>query len=127
MMELNGVSILVAEDEDASYRATERILQKAGAVCARAVNGLEAVEIASERDDLGLVLMDIKMPVMNGIEATRRIKAKKPHLKVIATSAFAMPGARQIYLDSGCDDFIQKPLFTETLIEIIVKHLNTKS
>lgn len=125
MNNLDGVSILVAEDEDGSFRTIERILNGAGAVSMRAINGLQAVEIALERNDIALILMDIKMPLMNGIEATRRIKEIKPDIKVIATSAFAMPGDRKIYLDSGCDDFIQKPLSADKLIGIIVKHLNS--
>ncbi len=114
---------MVAEDEDSSYRVIDRILNEYGIETVRAVNGKEATDLAMSVTDLRLVFMDIKMPVMNGIQATRIIKKNNPQLPVIATTAFAMPGDQQIFREAGCDDFLSKPLKENQLITIIDKYL----
>lgn len=120
---LYDIQILIAEDEDATYRLTERILQKEGAQCLRANNGVEAVEIALGHPDIPIILMDIKMPVMNGVAATKSIKAHKPEIKIVATSAFAMPGDKKVYEEAGCDDFILKPIDATALVDVILAQL----
>lgn len=111
--------ILVAEDEDANYTYIEKLLSRAGFSLLRANNGYEAVEYALSNDDISLVMMDMKMPVMNGMEATKEIKMIKPSLPIIATTAFAISGDRETFLDAGCDDYLPKPLRAETLIDLI--------
>ena len=61
------------------------------------------------------------MPVKNGVEATREIRLFKPNLPIIATTAFAIPGDREVFLKAGCDDYIPKPLKSEILIEMVNK------
>ncbi len=115
--------ILVAEDEDANYTYIEKLLSRAGFSLIRANNGYEAVEYARSNDDISLVLMDMKMPVMNGMEATKEIKMIKPSLPIIATTAFAISGDRETFLDAGCDDYLPKPLRAETLIGLIRNYM----
>lgn len=119
----NGIKILVAEDEDSNYRYIEKLLSKAGFEILRANNGYEAVEYARIYDDIDLILMDIKMPVKNGVEATREIKLFKPQIPIIATTAFAIPGDRDVFLKAGCDDYIPKPIKSTTLIDLVDKYI----
>lgn len=114
---------MVAEDEDSSFRVIDRILYEYGIETIRAVNGKEAIDLAQSVTGLRLVFMDIKMPVMNGIQATRIIKKNYPQLPVIATTAFAMPGDQQIFKEAGCDDYLSKPLKENQLINLIDKYL----
>jgi two-component system, cell cycle response regulator DivK len=118
-----GFRILVAEDEESNYRYIEKLLKKAGFDLLRANNGLEAVEYVEVDGKINLILMDIKMPVMNGVEATREIKKMKPQIPIIATTAFAIPGDREVFLKAGCDDYIPKPIRANELIDMIMSHL----
>lgn len=118
-----GIKILVAEDEDSSFKVIDRILNEYGIDTIRAVNGKEAVDLVLTIPDIRLVFMDIKMPVMNGIEATRIIKKHNSLLPVIATTAFAMPGDRQVFKEAGCDDYLSKPLKVDLLFDIVGKYL----
>ena len=119
-----GYKILVAEDEESNFRYIEKLLKKAGFDLLRANNGLEAVEYMNLDSNINLILMDIKMPVMNGVEATREIKKIKPGIPIIATTAFAIPGDREVFLKAGCDDYIPKPIRANELIEMIMSHLS---
>lgn len=120
-VKLTGIKILVAEDEDTGFRVIERILNEYGINSIRATNGKEAVELVDSNPNIDIILMDIKMPVMNGIEAARMIKSKRPDLPIIANSAFAMPGDKQVFKDAGCEEFISKPIDAEQLISLIRK------
>ena len=88
----------------------------------RACNGKEAVEKAlTEAPDV--VLMDIKMPLVDGLEATRQIKSKRPELPIIALTANAFDTDRQKALAAGCDDFLSKPVNAERCLQTIEKVL----
>lgn len=111
--------ILVAEDNDSNYMLMTYILKKYYQFF-RARNGQEAVELAqSEKPDL--VLMDIKMPIMDGLEATRQIKALCPDLPIIALTANAFDSDRQLAIEAGCNDFLAKPVNAELCIKTIQK------
>jgi CheY-like chemotaxis protein len=69
--------------------------------------------------------MDLKMPVMNGLEATQKIKSKFPDLPVIAQTAYSTDDDKDLALEYGCDDFISKPIKKESLFKLINKYLNT--
>lgn len=118
-----GYKILVAEDEESNFRYIEKLLKKAGFELLRANNGLEAVEYVEFDNNINLILMDIKMPVMNGVEATREIKKMKPDIPIIATTAFAIPGDREVFLNAGCDNYIPKPIRAGELIDMILSHI----
>ena len=109
--------ILVAEDNDSNYMLMTYILKNHFEFF-RAKNGQDALD---EQPDL--VLMDIKMPVMDGLEATRLIKLKNPSLPIIALTANAFDSDRQQALAAGCDDFLSKPINAEKCIQTIKKFL----
>jgi CheY-like chemotaxis protein len=113
--------ILVAEDNDSNFILMTYILKKFYQV-ERAKNGQEAVNMV-ENNAYDLVLMDIKMPVMDGLEATRKIKATHPSLPVIALTANAFDSDRQMAMDAGCDEFLSKPISSELCLKTIAKIL----
>ena len=113
--------ILVAEDNDSNYMLMTYILKNHYEFF-RAKNGQEALEKAIT-DSPDLVLMDIKMPIMDGLEATRLIKAKNPALPVIALTANAFDTDRHQAMEAGCDDFLSKPINALECLRTIEKHL----
>ena len=113
--------ILIAEDNNSNYLLMTYIL-KGRYEFFRAENGQEAVEKAkTEHPDL--VLMDIKMPIMDGLKATRLIKAEYPDLTVIALTANAFDNDRQQAMEAGCNDFISKPVSAAACIQAIQKQI----
>jgi len=111
--------ILIAEDEDVNFRFLEAVLEKSQTQILRAKTGKEAVELCKNISKIDLVLMDIKMPVMNGFDATIEIKKMRPHLPVIAQTAFS--GKEEILKceQSGCNDTITKPIDIKLLLRKI--------
>ena len=109
--------VLVAEDNDSNFVLMSYILKKCYQF-ERAKNGLEAVELV-DKNQYDIVLMDIKMPVMDGLEATKVIKGKHPDLPVVALTANAFDSDRQLAMDAGCDDFLSKPVSSEACLETI--------
>ena len=113
--------ILVAEDNDSNYLLMTFIL-KGHFEFFRANNGQEAVEKAStEHPDL--ILMDLKMPKMDGLEATRQIKEMLPNLPIIALTANAFDSDRMQAMEAGCDAFLSKPVSAIDCLKIIEKLL----
>ena len=105
--------ILVAEDNDSNFILMTYILKKYYAY-ERARNGKEAVELVG-KNAYDMVLMDIKMPVMDGLEATKAIKENNPDIPIIALTANAFDSDRQLAIDAGCIDFLSKPNKKRTL------------
>lgn len=122
-------TILIAEDEEVNYLFLEALFEANGDrnyQLIHAINGKEAVDICMENQKIDLVLMDIKMPVMNGHEAADKIKSKCPKLPIIAQTAYSTETDRQLALKHGCDDFISKPIHKEKLFNTIDKYLMGK-
>ncbi len=114
--EVTNVTVLIAEDEDSNYAVLELLLrQMSTAKLIRARNGQEAVQTALSDPSICLILMDIKMPVMDGLEATRQIKSQKPEINIVAITAYAMSGDEHKALSAGCNDYIAKPVALKTL------------
>ena len=111
--------VLVVEDDEVNYLFLETLLSRSKIKTIRALNGLEAVELCQKNHDINLVLMDIKLPFMNGFEATRRIKEQNPDLPVIAQTAYAMQEDRNKAIEAGCDGYISKPIITAELLKMI--------
>ena len=111
--------ILVAEDNDSNYILMTYILKKHYEY-ERAKNGQEAVEMV-KNGQYDIVLMDIKMPVMDGLEATKKIKELQPYLPIVAVTANAFDSDRQLAFDAGCDDFLSKPISSEVCLSTISK------
>jgi PAS domain S-box-containing protein len=115
-------TVLVAEDDDISFMYLCEILKELNVKILYAENGSKAVEIIKSHSKVNMVLMDLKMPVLNGLEATRQIKKLRPRLPVIAQTAFASPIDEQRSVEAGCDDFMAKPIDKNLLIEKINKY-----
>ncbi|MDY8137332.1 ATP-binding protein [Aquimarina sp. 2201CG5-10] len=121
--------ILIAEDGDVNFLFLKTILIKMTDyefVVHRAKDGKEAVSLCENNLNIDLVLMDIKMPVMNGYDATKHIKRMRPGLPVIAQTAYSTEEDIQRALDAGCDDFISKPVDRNILKPILKKYFFSK-
>lgn len=119
-------TILVAEDEEVNFLFIEALFEAKngkGFDILHAKNGQEAVDLCRQNKKIDLVLMDIKMPVMNGHEATAKIKSEFPNLPIIAQTAYSRYSDKQLAIKHGCNDFISKPLNKEKLFSLIDKHL----
>jgi CheY-like chemotaxis protein len=121
---LASKTILVAEDDETSSEYLEIINNDLGIKTIRVKNGEEAINACKENSTIELVLMDINMPVINGYEATKAIKKFKPHLPIIAQTAYAISGDREKSLEAGCDDHITKPVNEKELFAKYAKYLN---
>jgi CheY-like chemotaxis protein len=107
--------ILIVEDDPINIFLLETMLGKSKVTVWHVENGKLAVECCQNHPEISLVLMDLKMPDMDGFEATRRIKAIRKDLIIIAVTAFAMPGDKEQALDAGCDDYMSKPFSSTQL------------
>jgi signal transduction histidine kinase/CheY-like chemotaxis protein len=121
-------SVLIVEDDQNNLRYFNAVIAKKfpSIKIIQAGNGQEAVKIALSDTQIDLVLMDIKMPVMDGYEATRKIKEVKPDLPVIIQTAFTNQEESYVAFDAGCDDYITKPIVEEVLENILKKYLVNK-
>lgn len=109
--------ILVAEDNDSNYLLMTYVL-KNHYEYVRARNGKEAVEMV-EADTYDMVLMDLRMPIMDGLQATRLIRAKHLELPILALTANAFDRDREHSLEAGCNEFIAKPVSHDELLDMI--------
>ena len=118
-----GCRILLAEDSIDNQRLISLILQKAGAQLTIAENGQAALkEVAQQADAFDVVLMDMQMPVVDGYEATRRLRQQGFRRPIVALTAHATADDRRKCLDAGCDDFIPKPIDRRRLLETVTRH-----
>jgi PAS domain S-box-containing protein len=118
--------ILIAEDEDSNYNYVNTVLIKAGFDTIRASNGNEAISACTQNHEINLILMDLKMPKMDGFEATRIIKKHRPAIPVIATTAYALTGDRELALEAGCSDYLAKPFEKADLLNLINQYIHQK-
>jgi len=114
--------ILVAEDDDVNFLYLQEILSKTAAIFIRAKNGKQAVDLINSNPDIDLVLMDIKMPLMSGLEATVEIRKVNKTVPIIAQTAYAFEEEKQHALKLGCNDYISKPIKRDMLISLIEKY-----
>lgn len=119
-------TILIAEDDEANHQFFREVLKLEKYNTVIAYNGLEALNAVKNNPDINLVLMDIRMPVMDGIEATKQIKRIRKDLPVIALTAFALSGDEQVMIAAGCDDYLSKPVRMSLLLSKIKHYLNVK-
>lgn len=126
--EIQKDHLLLVEDNIINQRLTKLILEKAGFVVITANNGREAVDICKSNNKIKLVIMDIQMPVLDGLAATEAIrtnekKAKKGKVPIIALTAHAMKGDKEKCLDAGCDSYLSKPIMIDVLIGMIRNYI----
>lgn len=114
--------ILIAEDDEISYLYLEFILEQEEIPVLRSVTGSDAVKALREDPDIALILMDIKMPGMDGLEATREIRKFNSQIPIIAQTAYALQGDREKALHAGCNDYVTKPVDKEMVAEILHKY-----
>ena len=115
----DGRTVLIVDDNEICLRYLEAILHNTGFKLLRAESGVKAVMMCKEDPSIDIVLMDIQMPGMNGMEATAEIKKLRKDLPVIAQTAHALSNDRQHILDAGCDEYIAKPIKKLDLLKII--------
>lgn len=113
--------ILIAEDEDSNFHLLEIMLRKTKVKIIRAYNGKEAIDFIRGGKDVDLILMDMRMPLMDGYEATTYIKRLNPDIPIVAQTAYALSGDREVSMNSGCDDYVSKPIKMEELFGIVTK------
>jgi len=123
-VQLKNLKILIVEDDEISYSFLTRILQKISYEVLHAITGVEAVEACRDNPDLDLVLMDIRMPVMDGNEATHQIRQFNKDVIIIAQTAYGFSSDREKSIEAGCNDYISKPINKTLLYELIKKHCN---
>lgn len=119
----NGKTILIAEDEKSNFDFLKILFNRMNIRVLWAKDGMEAVELCEADPSIDMVLMDIKMPAMNGFEATKLIKLKRPGLPVIAQTAYAMTSDRQAASEAGCDTYMSKPLKINKIKEVLELYL----
>jgi CheY-like chemotaxis protein len=114
------ITVLVADDNDVAQRLCRRVLEKAGYNVLIAVDGLQAVEVAMSQRP-AMILMDVAMPGIDGIEAMKRIKAQIPNQPIVIASAHSMASDRERFLAAGADDILSKPFRLADLVAIVAK------
>jgi CheY-like chemotaxis protein len=113
-------TVLVADDNDVAQRLCKRVLEKAGYAVLIAADGLQAVDVALGMRP-SMILMDVAMPGIDGLEAMRRIKEQMPEMPIVIASAHSMASDRERFLAAGADNVLSKPFRLADLIAIVAK------
>ena len=120
---VNNLKVLIAEDDADSEMLITIAVTKYSREILKARTGIEAIEICRKNPDLDVILMDNKMPEMSGYEAAREIRKFNNKVVIIAQTAFALLGDKEKALQTGCNDYMSKPIKQEVLVTILDKHL----
>ena len=123
MDRLKKLNVLIADDDESTLYYLSEILKTRCNRIIRAKTGTEVVDICKNQTDIGVILMDIKMPELDGYEATKQIRDFNKDVIIIGQTAYALVGDRQKVLDAGCNDYITKPIDKEELLQKIEKYL----
>lgn len=107
-------TILCVENDDIHYEIAHNFLSQDGYRVSRAFDGIEAIKQV-QSEDISLVLMDMRMPYMNGFDATRQIREFNQHMPIVALTALAFPEHRELSVEAGCNDYLPKPIRTADL------------
>jgi PAS domain S-box-containing protein len=119
--EVSGLKILIVEDDETSDLFISIILSEISKEILKAKNGLEAIELCRNNPDLDLVLMDIKMPVMDGYQATQKIRQFNKDVIIISQTAYGLIGDREKAMAVGCNEHISKPIIKTELMSLILQ------
>ena len=120
VVEIGPFTVLVADDNDVAQRLCKRVLEKAGYRVLIAADGLQAVDVALNQNP-SMILMDVAMPGIDGLEAMRRIKAERPSMPIVIASAHSMASDRERFLAAGADNVLSKPFRLADLVAIVAK------
>lgn len=123
--DLGNKTVLVVEDEERNWFLLRDIILFCNGDAKWAESGMDAIQQVKENENIELVLMDIRLPFMSGIEATKEIKRIRPELPIIAQTAFTEKAQIQEYKDAGCSDCIFKPVNFAQVIDILKEYLVT--
>jgi len=124
--DFSNYKVLIAEDDLINYKHIESVLKKTQIEIIHAKNGEKAVSLFNQNPNIDLVIMDVMMPVMNGFDATEKIKAKQPAVPVIFLTAFVTQDSIRQAVASGCNDYLSKPIRQDVLITVMCKWLPGK-
>ena len=125
--EVSGLKILIAEDDEESAKLITIAVRKFGKEVLTARTGVEAIEVCRNNPDIDLVLMDIKMPIKDGYEATRQIRHFNKDVVIIAQTAYALAGDREKAIEAGCNDYITKPIRKNELLTLMKKYFKKQN
>jgi signal transduction histidine kinase/CheY-like chemotaxis protein len=123
--DFTGKTILIAEDVEDNWLFFKSVLQKTNARLQWVKNGREAVDRALSGRPPDLILMDLRMPVLNGYDATQEIKKVRPNIPIIAQTAYSLDGDRTKSLEAGCDEYLTKPIDIPTLYSLLDRFLGS--
>jgi CheY-like chemotaxis protein/nitrogen-specific signal transduction histidine kinase len=116
-----GIKIIVAEDDKTSFFLLKYILEGISADIIHATTGYEAIELAQKNPDTNIILMDSKMPELDGMEAVKKIREFNPEVFIIAQTAYAQDNYKAKTIEAGCNEFLEKPVDKNKLINLILK------
>ena len=119
---IKNLKILIAEDDKSSEKLLTEILKNYCREEIHVKNGLQAVQTSLHNPNINLILMDIKLPEMNGYEATREIRKFNEKVLIIAQTAYALTNDRELAIKAGCNEYVSKPIDKKKLIEILHKY-----
>ena len=122
----SGHTILIAEDDNLNYSLFYTSLRKTGVKILHAENGKQAIDLCREHPEIDLIIMDGMMPVMNGFDATRQIRMFRPDVPIILLTAYVSSASIHGAVESGCNDYLSKPISQETLQTTLQKWLIKK-
>ncbi|MEX0982760.1 MAG: response regulator [Bacteroidales bacterium] len=120
---VKGLKILIAEDDETSRKYLSLLVNDFGTEILEAETGNRTIELCRQNKDIDLILMDIRMPGLDGYEATRRIREFNKEIVIIAQTAIALSGAREKAIEAGCNDHISKPINKNELLTIIEQYV----
>jgi len=120
----NKLKILIVEDEIYSMMLLLEYVKSYSKEVIQAFNGEEAISLCKNNPDIDLVLMDIRIPILDGYEATKQIRIFNKDVVIIAQTARSLYGERVIALAAGCNDYISKPLKRDSLYKLISDHFH---
>jgi two-component system, cell cycle response regulator DivK len=123
VMNWEGHSILVVEDDQMNYNYLDVLLKPTKARVLHARDGEMAIELCEQHPGISVVLMDLRLPLLNGLEAAKQILGFRRGLPIIAQTAYAREYDREQALDAGCCDFIAKPVRANEMLELIRKYI----
>lgn len=121
-----GQTILIAEDDDLNFSLFYISLRETGVKILHAENGQQAIDLCREHPEIDLIIMDGMMPAMNGFDATRLIRIFRPELPIILLTAYVSQASIHSAVESGCSDYLSKPIDQQTLKTALQKWLIKK-